>query len=1088
MGFRQARLRLHPGVVGSSVAAAMLAGLVLAGLLWRDVPQPLLLGWLLVLALALALRVGVARWHFGLESTAPAATWLTRYRIAYLVHGLVWGGLAALLMPQLEHEAMHVLLIGLVGIAGAALVAGAFDLVASTLFAVPTLTPTLLGLLRDNTQHNQGLVAVVLLFVAVMVIAAKRTERAMRDTVLAQQAAVERTDAAEQARAALADQHALLQQLLRGTRQGYWFIDTEGRTTDINSAMCDLLGRPREAVVGRAAAEFFQGPELAVLQRELAARRQGHTGAYEIDIVRPDGGRVHTLNNATPLFDAQGQAVGSVGLWTDLSAQKRIEAELRTFEWVANSQVDLVSVIGQDQRILMVNDAWCEAMGLARQDVVGRLLDDVVQLSPERRRALQECFALHERRTVRRQLSSGKLAGRLLESTLFPYRDEAKGVSCVVIVSRDITEQEASRAAIEAGAEYLRRTLNATGDAIFASDAEDPRQPVRFINEQMLTMWGLGSDPHAPVSAADILAAARPLFVDAEAEFARVAAIVASNQSAQDVLHLRDGRVLRRRCEPARVGERTVRVWSFRDITAEEQALQVLQKSEAEKRRLLDAFPGYISSLDGQMRYRYVNERTAALFGRPAQALVGRSVVEVLGAERAGVNAAEVARVRTGEMVRIERHYPAAAGRDAIDLEVTQVQGGTLPDGTEVFYAFGADITARKHAERALAAARDEAERANRAKSQFLSHMSHELRTPMNAIDGFAQLLEHDTAPRLAEHQSGYVREIRRGARHLLGLINEVLDLGRIESGQLVVDVTPVPLGELMSECAALMQPLALQHQLTLHDPAADPGELAVLADPTRLKQVLLNLLGNAIKYNRPGGDVQVLCRVEGQSVVISVRDSGIGITESQRARLFQAFDRLGAERSAVEGTGIGLALTLRLVQAMNGRIEVHSTPGVGSTFSVHLQRVAERVAVGLAEPDMHAAAAAAPPPRCVLYIEDNPVNVVLMEAMLAHLPEVRLRSAAMPQEGLQMAWREPPDLVLLDIQLPGMDGFEVLARLKAHASTAQVPVVAVSANAMPADQQAALAAGFADYLTKPLDIERLRAVVRQQLAARPQT
>jgi len=271
---------------------------------------------------------------------------------------------------------------------------------------------------------------------------------------------------------------------------------------------------------------------------------------------------------------------------------------------------------------------------------------------------------------------------------------------------------------------------------------------------------------------------------------------------------------------------------------------------------------------------------------------------------------------------------------------------------------------------------------------------------------------------------------------------------------------------------------LAAPRQVTLH-PAA-MGDLAVTADPTRLRQVLLNLLGNAVKYNRAGGEVRLSARREGVEVLMSVQDTGPGIAARDQGRLFQPFERLGAEHSGIEGAGIGLALSQRLVHAMGGRIGVNSEPGRGSNFWVALP--AAELPVPGAEP-------AAAPRRLdgvasssVLYIEDNPVNVALMEAMLARLPGVALRCAAIPQDGLRMAADSPPALILLDIQMPGMDGFEVLARLRSRRATAHIPVVAVSANALPGDVEAAMKAGFSAYLTKPLGLDELLQTVQRML------
>jgi PAS domain S-box-containing protein len=793
------------------------------------------------------------------------------------------------------------------------------------------------------------------------------------------------------------------------------------------------------------------------------------------------------MNQASPIGDTAGVRVGSVGLWTDISVRRQAEQVLRHFELVVNSITDLVSVVDEHLVYHLVNDAWCSAVGLTREQALGRT---TAELLPDgggaaRSHALADCLQSQQVRTARAAITMPSLAGQMMETTYYPYAKQGAGPRLVVMVTRNVTEQETSRQALELSAEYLRRTLNATGDAIFASDADTATEPLRFVNAQLLQLWGIPQRLADRLTPADIMAHALPLMAEPEVQARLIEDVVTHNKRHESQVLLRDGRVLLRRCEPAQVGTRSVRVWSFRDITAETRALQSLQERDAEQRALLDAFPGYIAAMDGAMRYTYVNDRMAEVLGAPAHGLVGRSLQEVIGDNRAAVVADLFRRARAGERVVQARRFrrPGASG-ELLDLEMTHVVGHASDGGQQICYAFGVDISARLRAETLLISARDEAERANLAKSQFLSQMSHELRTPMNAILGFGQLLESDSRHALAVHQQRWVREILRGARHLLELINEVLDLGRIEAGHLHIEPAEVDLGELVAQCLALVRPLAPSLGVQLHADARHLAGVRVRADATRLKQVLLNLLGNAIKYNRVGGEVSVGCEHEPGHVRLLVHDTGHGLVEADQQRLFQPFERLHAANSGVEGTGIGLALSRRLVEAMDGTIGVQSVVGVGSTFWVRLPAVAQ----GRLEGDDGNAPAPAPlspsaAEGTVLYIEDNPVNLALMDAMLGRLPGVRVLATMVPAEGLRLAHEQQPALVLLDIQLPGMDGFDVLARLRADARTAHIPVIAVSANALPGDIDAALAAGFAAYLTKPLELELLLHSVRSVLA-----
>ena len=380
-----------------------------------------------------------------------------------------------------------------------------------------------------------------------------------------------------------------------------------------------------------------------------------------------------------------------------------------------------------------------------------------------------------------------------------------------------------------------------------------------------------------------------------------------------------------------------------------------------------------------------------------------------------------------------------------------------------------------------LSLATAEADRANQAKSEFLSRMSHELRTPLNAILGFAQLLEMDA---LSGRQGESVEQILRAGRHLLGLINEVLDISRIEAGRLQLSLEPVPVQETLRQAIALIGPAATASRVSVRVETIDAG-LHVLADRQRLQQVVLNLLSNAVKYNRPGGSVTVTCTpATRERLRLAVADTGEGIAAVKLARLFTPFDRLGVESSGVEGTGLGLALSKSLVEAMGGALHVQSEPGVGSTFSVELAIVAGPAAEaeGLAAGSGAVAAGAPVTQRTILYIEDNLSNLRLVQSMLSGRPGITVLSAMQGQVGLDLARTHVPDLILLDRHLPDISGDQVFRHLREDARTREIPVVVLSADAIPTSARRLLDEGVRAYLTKPLDVRELLRIIDESL------
>ncbi len=380
-----------------------------------------------------------------------------------------------------------------------------------------------------------------------------------------------------------------------------------------------------------------------------------------------------------------------------------------------------------------------------------------------------------------------------------------------------------------------------------------------------------------------------------------------------------------------------------------------------------------------------------------------------------------------------------------------------------------------------LSEAKDTAEAASRAKSEFFSRMSHELRTPLNAVLGFGQLLE--LYENLTPEQAGAVAEIRSAGEHLLALIDDMLDLAKIEAGGIKVTIEPVALSSVLEECRVLVLPLAAERKIGLSMTQEGEGAAFVRADRTRLKQILLNLLSNALKFSRNGGFVRVRCARSDGEVRVAVTDSGPGISQENIAKLFVPFSRLGADTAGIKGTGIGLAIAKRLIELMRGSIGVDSVVGEGSTFWFKLP-----AAEGVAPAPAHASAGrgltstGAENRYSIVYVEDNPANLRLVEQILMSRPNVQLFSAHEPYLGLDLIRAHKPALVLLDINLPHMDGYEMLEVIRSNPETRHIPVIAVSAAATHGDVKRGLAAGFADYVSKPLDIRKFMAILDRML------
>jgi PAS domain S-box-containing protein len=628
------------------------------------------------------------------------------------------------------------------------------------------------------------------------------------------------------------------EQLLDNTEQGIWHLDNAGLTVYVNPAMCRLLGRQRHDILGQSVFSFFSGPDLAILNAQLERRKQGHKQGYEIGLLRPDGSRVECFNNATPVYDAAGIKLGSVGMWTDLTPIKQAQREL-----------------------------------------------DVA----------------------------------LADST-------------------------ARRADYEA---------------------------------------------------------------------------------------------------------------------------------------LLASFPGIIAVMDQDARYLFVNQELADLLGRPVDQIVGRLAHDIRGHERAAQLISEFPRLRAGEVISDVTEHLSRDGQSVVSLRVHRLAGPPRADGQR-FYSFGVDVSDILK---------------GKARSNFLNRMSHEIRTPMNAIIGLTEVI---LGTELTLQQQDYLGKVKFAGHALMGLLDDVLDLSKIEAGKLQMECIPFNLPELLNGTAAVLSGLVEAKGLSLQLSCTPEVPHQLLGDPKRLRQVLTNLISNASKFTEKG-DIVVSVSLasvppEPLKLRFSVRDTGLGMTAAQLACLFQPFVQTDASISRkFGGTGLGLSISRELVELMGGRIWAQSEPGRGSTFSFELPfaplaasgntQAPPDGSVSSGQQDVEDTALASIRGARILLVEDNAVNRLVAVALLERVGCL-VDVAQHGQEALARLAQGAYHCVLMDLEMPVMDGYEATAHIRANPDWATLPVLAMSASVLPEDRARAAQAGVNGHIAKPVLIDELFAALRQCLPA----
>ena len=738
-----------------------------------------------------------------------------------------------------------------------------------------------------------------------------------------------------------------------------------------------------------------------------------------------------------------------------------------------------------------------DAVLAAERGGVGRQLMDSIRAEMRRFQLLEQgALAQHE---AEFQANMRRLLAAIIAASLFTllfalafaylvYRETQHRLKNLVHIEtqhlldaqEEINQQlQRANATLQINEEKLAVTLNSIGDGVIATDA-DGRVALLNPLAERLTGWTRVEAADRPVD--DIFhvidqETRQPSPIPVTETLARG---TVQGLASHTILIARDGSecAIADCCAPIRDREGKVvgAVLVFRDVTGEYATQQALREHQLYTRSLFESNIDPIMTTDPSGIITDVNNQMEALTGCPRDALIGTPFKDYFTDPKRAEDAIELALSEK----KVRNYELTARARNGHETEVSY-NATTLYDGTGALkgvFAAARDITESKRLDRALHEKNVElkratavAEKANLAKSDFLSAMSHELRTPLNAVLGFAQVMDSGTPPPTPS-QKRSLDQILKAGWYLLELINEILDLARIESGRMSLSREPVALNDIMVECQAMIEPQARLRGIAIHFPRFDAPNF-VLADRIRLKQVLINLLFNAIKYNKTEGTVSVDCvELASGSVRISISDTGEGLPVEKLAQLFQPFNRLGKEDGVEEGTGIGLVVAKRLVELMGGSIGVNSIVGAGTKFWIELTRceapqfhgsTAESVAL------LQAQAVAGAAARTLLYVEDNPANMRLVEELIARRPDLRLLSAADGMLGIELAREFMPDVILMDINLPGISGIEAMQILRRDPATAHIPIVAISANAMPGDVTKGLEAGFFRYLTKPI-------------------
>ena len=924
--------------------------------------------------------------------------------------------------------------------------------------------------------------------------------------------------------------------------------DAKGRVTLLNPLAEQLTGWTQTEAAGHPVDEIFhiinkETRQLAVIPViETLAHGTIQGLANHTVLIARHGSECDIADSCAPIRDRDGHVIGAVLVFRDVTGEYAIQQTLRDstaqIQAILNTVVDgIITLHASGGIVETVNPAAERMFGYKATELIGQnfslLIPELDRDQHNGNGSLEYYSASDEARAIG---LGREVVGRRKDGSVFPMEISVSemllgGQRYFTGILRDISaRKQAEEALLKAGA--LQKAI--FDSANFSSIATDAKGVIQIFNVGAERMLGYAAvDVMNKITPADIsdpeevVARARALSAELETQIAPgfEALVFKASRGIEDIYELtyirKDGSrfpavvsvTALRDDDNAIIGylligtDNTAR----KQIEEEQKKLdQRLRDQQFYTRSLIEANIDAIITTDPSGIIADANKQMEALTGCTRDELIGAPFKNYFtDPERAEASIKRV--LSEKKLSNYELTVRAMDGKET----VVSFNASTFYDRDRKLqgvFAAARDVTERKLMDRELENARSVAEKANLAKSDFLSSMSHELRTPLNAIIGFAQLLEGGLPPP-TEAQGIKLHQITKAGWYLLELINQILDLAVIESGKLLLSREPVSLFDVLRECQTMIEPQAQQRDIHISFLPFDTSWFAN-ADRTRVKQVLINLLSNAIKYNREHGTVEVACTMMStpERIRISIKDSGNGLPSEKLAQLFLPFNRLGQETGAEEGTGIGLVVTKQLVELMGGKIGVKSTVGVGSEFWIDLiPDVVPQVAAENILPAEFARQAReniqSIPARCtLLYVEDNPanlmlveqiiedrldhfgvseaaaVNLMLVEQLIEDYPQVTMLSARDGLLGIELARAHTPDVILMDINLPGINGFQALELLREDPKTKHIPVIAISANAMPRDIEKGMEAGFLSYLTKPIKVSEFMCALSDAL------